>query len=476
MTYQDLEKLVKKYNPEADFKKLEAAFNFAEKAHQDQKRLSGEPYFNHSLATAMTLAELKMDEPTIIAGLLHDVPEDTSFTLEEIKKEFGEEVARLVEGITKLGRLKYRGVTRYLENLRKMFLAMAEDIRVIFIKFADRLHNLKTLSALPEEKRKRIALETIEIYAPIANRLGMGEIKGQLEDLAFEHLYPDEYQWLIKNVSHRTQEFEKYLDKVKKIVSGELEKEKIKIISIGGRTKHLYSLYQKLKQYEMDITKIYDLVALRIVVPSVPDCYTILGLLHKKWKPLKGRIKDYIAQPKPNGYQSLQTTVFCSDGRIVEFQIRTKEMHDHAEFGLAAHWYYHETDREKIKSSASGLAWLKELARLQKEIKDDKKYLETLKIDIFQNRIFVFTPKGDAIDLPEDSTPVDFAYAIHTDLGDKCSGAKINDKMESLDTKLKSGDLCEIIIDKNRKGPNHDWLDFVKTSLAKNHIKASSKK
>lgn len=491
LTIDSLVQKIKTYLPNADLDLVRLAYDYAKKAHENQKRLSGEPYINHSLATAMNLAEMKLSENIIIAGLLHDVPEEikpesTEAAIKEIKHNFGEEVAFLVRGITKLGKIKYRGMERYLENLRKMFIAMAEDVRVIFIKFADRLHNLETLDAQPPPKQKRIALETIEIYAPIANRLGMGEIKGRLEDLSFKYLYPKNYEALKQEVTETYKTKENYLKTIRlkllkhiaefssaeNLSDGEKNKsgvQKIKIYSIHGRTKRLWSIYQKLKtKNQEDISNIYDIIALRVVVETVAECYTVLGIIHQLWKPLKGRIKDYIAQPKPNGYQSLHTTVFCDDGEIVEFQIRTKKMHDEAEYGVAAHWYYDERGATTIGKE---LKWVRELTKWKKEFEENQKYLESLKIDVFQNRIFVFTPKGDVIDLPENSTPIDFAYTLHTELGDKCMGAKINDKIAKLDAKLQSGDVVEILVDKNRKKPSIDWLKFVKTNTAKNKIK-----
>ncbi len=448
------------------------AYDFAEQAHRNQKRLTGESYIIHSLNTAFTLAEMKLDVPIIIAGLLHDVPEDTAVGLAEIKKNFGPDVASMVEGITKLGKLKYRGVERYIENLRKMFVAIATDIRVILIKFADRLHNLQTLDAQPESKRFRIALETLEIYAPIANRLGMGEMKGQLEDFSFKYVNPKEYAWVSQIETEGYEKKKDCLEKIKKLTRQCLKEAGIEFLSFHGRVKHLYSLYQKLLRFNRDISKIYDLVALRLIVKDLADCYAALGVIHKLWRPLPGRIKDYISQPKPNGYHSLHTTVFGQDGFIVEFQIRTQKMHDEAEFGIAAHWNY---DERGSTIPPKQIAWVKELAALQKDSLSRLRDLEHLKIDIFQNRIFVFTPKGDVIDLPESASPVDLAYNVHTDLGNQCIGARVNDQLSTLDTTLKSGDMVEILIDKNRKGPNLDWLKFVKTNSARHHIKTAAK-
>ncbi len=463
---------IQKNYPNADLDMVRLAIEFAENAHRGQMRASGEPYVNHSFRTAITLAEMKLNLPIIIAGLLHDIPEDTNISLKEIEKNFGKDIAQMVDGITKLGKLKYRGVERYAENLRKMFLAMSKDARTIFIKFADRLDNLKTLFYLPQDKQKRIALEAIEIYAPIANRLGMGEIKGQLEDEAFRYVYPGEYEWTRHFIDDRVAKKENYIQKVCGILRSELPKNEIKIIDVHGRRKHLWSLYEKLLRYNRDIDKVHDIFAVRVIVPTLSDCYAALGIIHQRWKPIKGRIKDYIAQPKPNGYQSLHTTVFCEDGEMIEIQIRTEKMHEEAEYGVAAHWFYDEGGKKKDLQGTQ-IKWLEDLAKIQREMKgkDFLKSLEEIKLDIFQNRIFVFTPNGDVIELPEESTPVDFAYAVHSEIGSKCVGAKVNDEMVSLDKKLLSGDIVEIITDKNRKGPSSDWLSFVKTRGARDKIK-----
>lgn len=477
MTIEEIIKIVKKNNPRADTDAIRLAYDFAKQAHRGQKRLSGEEYIQHSLETAKILAKMKLSTPIIQAGLLHDVPEDTEKTLEDIENNFGPDIASMVGGITKLGKIKYRGIDRYIENLRKMFMAMASDVRVIFIKFADRLHNLQTLEALPPKKRYRIALESLEIYSPIAGRLGMGEMRGMLEDLAFKHVYPKEYQWVIGFIQKEHDAKVKYLEKIKKEIKKELDQAGIKIIDMHGRAKHIYSLYRKLLRYDRDINKIHDIIALRIIVKDLADCYAILGIIHSKWPPLKGRIKDYIAQPKPNGYRSLHTTVFCEGGEIIEFQIRTMEMHNEAEYGIAAHWHHEEEIRGQVAEEKQ-LHWVKDLARIQKEIQGRSEYiknLEDLKIDVFQTRIFVLTPKGDVIDLPDNSTPVDFAYAIHTEIGHKCVGAKVNEEMAPLNRKLQSGDVVEIIVDKKRKGPNPDWLKFVKTASAKAKIKSKTK-
>lgn len=458
--------------PQADTTMVKLAYEFAAAAHAGQMRKSGEPYITHPLCAAITLAEMNLDPTIIIAALLHDVPEDTAITIEEVRKNFGEEVAHLVTGVTKLGKIKYRGIERYIENLRKMFVAMAEDVRVIIIKFADRLHNLQTLEHLPPKKGYRIALESLEIYAPIANRLGMGEMKGQLEDLAFKAVFPKEFAWVRGIVEDRYAEREAYINEVKNEMEKELTDAEIPFISIHGRLKRLYSLYQKLLRHDNDIEKIHDLIALRIVVNNISDCYAALGVIHKLWRPLPGRIKDYIAQPKPNGYQSIHTTVFCAQGHIVEFQVRTQEQHLNAEYGVAAHWTYDEAGVQK--RPPRNLRWVQELASLGDTI-ERLKDLDDLKIDIFQNRIFVFTPKGDVIDLPENATPVDFAYAVHTHIGNQYAGARVNDAIVSPDLPLRSGDVIEIIVDKTKKGPNPDWMKFVKTSHAKQCIRQYTK-
>lgn len=466
-TIESLIKKVGNYAPDADLDLLKLAYEFADSAHKGQKRKSGEPYIIHPLATAHILADLRIDVAIVMAALLHDVPEDTKVTLEEVEKNFGEEVATMVKGITKLGKLKYRGVERYIENLRKMFVAMAEDIRVMILKFADRIHNLSTLDALPPQKRYRIALESLEIYAPIAGRLGMDEFKGRLEDLSFEYVYPKEYQ-KAKNIrDERLEGKEAFIQEVQKTAKKELEAAGVKINYIHGRKKRLYSFHMKLQRKNNETAKIYDMMALRIIVPTIADCYAALGILHTIWKPMKGRIKDYISQPKPNGYQSLHTTVLTDSGEIIEFQIRTTDMHEEAEFGAAAHWHYDETG---VKKPAKKIQWVKELAEIQKDVLNKLSDLEEIKVDFLQSRIFVFTPKGDVIDLPEGATPVDFAYHIHTEVGNKCNGAIVNEQMTSLDTGLKNGDVIEIITDKNRKGPSRDWLKFVKTHTAKSHI------
>ncbi|MDP2837802.1 MAG: RelA/SpoT family protein [Candidatus Moranbacteria bacterium] len=460
------------------------AYVFAEAAHRGQKRKSGEDYISHSLHVAKILSEIGMEENTLVAGLLHDVPEDTEVTLSEIEKKFGSDVALLVDGITKLGKIKLRGSKEeyYLENLRKMFLAMAQDIRVVIIKLADRLHNMRTLEHLPREKQERIARETLEIYAPIANRLGIGEIKGELEDICFKYLDPIHYEETRKIEETYLHEGKAYMDRTVAFFHSFLAKEKIRVTDISGRTKHLYRLYQKLKRHDMDITRIYDLVAIRIIVPGIADCYEALGIIHREYRPMVGRIKDYISLPKPNGYQSLHTTIFGPDGRILEVQIRTKKMHDEAEYGIAAHWLYTEKSRSIWRNIFSRqkhtvvplkeLTWITQLKEWQKEVgRDDKEFVEGLRIEFFKNHIFAFTPKGDIIELPEEVTPIDFAYAIHSEIGHRAVGAKADGKMVPLDYHIQNGQVIEILTVKEKKKPSRDWLSFVKTSTAKSHIR-----
>jgi GTP pyrophosphokinase len=459
---------------------LERAFNFSQKAHQVQKRKSGEPYFNHAYQTAVKLAEWRLDVQTIAAGLLHDVAEDTSHSLEEIKKEFGEEIPFLVDGVTKLGRLKYRNKDEaQAENLRKMILALSRDLRVVLIKLADRLHNMKTLSVLPPLKQKRIALETSEIYAPLAYRLGMANLAGELEDLAFPHLYPQEHKWLKENVKEKYEEREKYLVKVKEVVEKTLKENEIEPVKIDTRAKRYASLYKKLLRSDMNLEQVYDLVALRIIVKTVEECYATMGVIHQLWPPLPGKIKDYIALAKPNGYRSIHTTVFCLDNKPTEFQIRTQEMHEEAENGIAAYWAYAQAKATKdyretkpIFAEKKELAWVGQLKEWQKGVASSEAFIQSLKIDFFKDRIFTITPKGEVIDLPAGSTPVDFAYAIHTEIGDQCIGAKVNNKIAPLEYQLQSGDMVEIMTQKSKK-PSESWLKFVKTDIAKRRIKSA---
>jgi GTP pyrophosphokinase len=474
---------------EEKIKLITEAYNFAVKAHAGQKRRSGDDYVQHPIAVAKMLAQMGMAEKTISAGLLHDVAEDTKTGLSEIEKKFGEEIAVIVDGVTKLGKIKLRGSHEeyFLENLRKMFIAMATDIRVIIIKLADRLHNMQTLEYNPPEKQLRIARETMEVFAPIANRLGMGEMKSQLQDLSFKYLERENYENVKKLQETSYKQQEKYLQKAIEELGEEIRKEGVDIIEIHGRAKSIYSLYLKLKEYDMDINRVYDLAAVRIIVPEIADCYETLGIVHKKYRPMIGRIKDYISLPKPNGYQSIHTTVFGPDGKIIEIQIRTPKMHSEAEFGIAAHWIYSESKNKKnwkdyiFKKKQPVLekefSWVKQLRQWQSEIGlDDEEFIQGLRIDFFKNHIFAFTPMGDIIDLPEDATPIDFAYAIHGEIGNHATGAKVNGNMVPLDYKIKNGDVLEILTSKDRKNPNQDWLKFVKTSVAKSHIRRELRK
>lgn len=462
-----------KYPPSEDDKmRIKKAYDFAHEAHKEQKRNSGEPYFIHVFEVGKNLARLGMDTTTICAGLLHDTLEDTETSEETLEQEFGGELVFLVKGVTKLGKLKYRGEERHVESLRKFFIAMAEDLRVLIIKLADRLHNVQTLEHVREDKRKRIAIETIEIHAPLANRLGMGKLKGELEDFAFPYAFPKEYKKVEELLSQKTHTDQVFLEEVHNELKKEIEKTGIHQ-DIDYRIKHKYSLYKKLLRHNMDIEKIHDIVALRVVVPTVEDCYRVLGIVHALWRPLPGRIKDYIALPKPNGYQSLHTTIFTGNGGIAEIQIRTQEMHEEADYGVASHFTY----KEKMYSKESGnmpskkFAWIGELKELQKVAGEPKKFMEHLRMDFFGDRIFILTPKGDVVDLPDDSSPIDFAYAIHSDVGDHATGAKINGKFTSLNTKLRNGDIVEIAVKKDSH-PTSKWLEYTKTTLAKKHIRS----
>ncbi len=435
---------------------LEKAYILAKEAHSGQKRGSGEPYFNHAFETAKNLAIFGFDITTVTAGMLHDVIEDTSVTSDEIKDKFGEEIVFLVEGVTKLGKLKYQGRERHIKSLQKFFIAVAEDFRVVAIKLCDRLHNIKTLEFVKKEKQKRIALETIKIYSPLAFRLGMNKLAKELEDSAFKFAYPKESKMVNELLNKKKKTNEKYLEKVWRTLKTELAEHNIKAIETHSRVKGKYSLYKKLQRKNMDIDKIYDIVALRVILPTVEDCYRTLGIIHSKWKPLPGRIKDYIALPKINGYQSIHTTIFTGDGGIAEIQIRTKEMHDFAEYGLAAHNTYKDGGK---------IGWLQDI----KSIEDDENFITRLTTDFLDYRIFVFTPLGDVIDLPHDASAIDFAYTIHSEIGNTAQAAKINGKHSALKTILKNGDIVEIETNKNSK-PSKKWLEFAKTSIARRHI------
>lgn len=470
-------KEIAKQNPQG---LIGRAFIFTEEVHRGQRRKTGEPYFNHALGTAEILNGWRLDEATIAAGLLHDTAEDTSVPLDAIRSQFGDEVAFIVDGVTKLGRVKYRGEETKVDNLRKLILALSQDLRVIFVKLADRLNNMRTLQALPPQKQKRVALETDEIYAPLAYRLGMQNLSGELRDLAFPYLHPKEYEWLKKTVGEKYEERTKYLEKIKSTVEKIIKSAGTNPISIDFRAKRWSSLYQKLLRHDMDIEKIHDLVAMRIIVETVGECYAILGALHSHWPPLPGRIKDYVAMPKPNGYRSLHTTIIGPDKKILEFQIRTREMHEEDENGVAAHWIYEQihTSREKpaTQKLTEEISWIQQLRHWQEKIfgsgGQSEEFINAMKIDFFKDRIFAITPKGEVVDLPVGATPVDFAYQIHSEIGNSCVGAKINNKITPLNAELRSGDLVEIIIQKNKK-PSEDWLKFVKTASAREHIKAA---
>ena len=455
----------------ADKVLINHACEFAQKAHEGQLRKSGEPYYNHVFATGINLATLKMDADTISAGIMHDVLEDTKVTEAEMTKEFGEHITKLVQGVTKLGKLRYSGMERHVESLRKFFVAAADDIRVVVIKLCDRLHNIQTLQYVSPEKQKRIALETIELHARLADRLGMGRLKAELEDAAFPYVYPEEYKKTVELFQTLHPISDEQLEKVVEALEEDLGIFDVRIQRIDSRIKHLYSLWQKLKRYKMDVDKVYDVIALRIIVPNVSDCYQALGVIHGLYRPVPGRFKDYIAIPKPNGYKSLHTTIFTGDGGTLEIQIRTKEMHEEAEYGIASHLSYKEIGKnlteQEIKRKTG---WTKELLEWQKDVEHHQDFLKNLQNDFFQNRVFVFTPKGDVIDLPEGSTPIDFAYALHSKIGDRTSGAKINGRLIPLETKLRNRDIVEIEV-KESASPKRKWIDMVHTTLAKRKIR-----
>ncbi|MBQ0005353.1 MAG: bifunctional (p)ppGpp synthetase/guanosine-3',5'-bis(diphosphate) 3'-pyrophosphohydrolase [Clostridiales bacterium] len=448
------------------------AYEIARNLHEGQFRKSGEPYIIHPVAVAKILAGFGVDNETVVAGLLHDVVEDTPYTREQLVDDFDERIALLVDGVTKLGNIKYDSKeVAQAENFRKMFLAMSKDIRVLIIKLADRLHNMRTLEYMPTNKREEKALETLEIYAPLAGRLGIYSIKFELEDLALKYLHPLEYKNLSDAVAQKQESYEENIGTLIESISQSLDESGIKH-DVMGRSKHLYSIYRKMVIQKKEIDEIFDLLAVRVLVQSVKDCYAVLGLVHSKWKPIPGRFKDYIAMPKPNMYQSLHTTVFGDNGEPFEVQIRTYEMHRIAEYGIAAHWKYKEG---KVNSgeedSEQKLAWLRQALEWQKESEDSVEFLETMKMDLFNNQVFVFTPRGDVVELPVDSTPLDFAFKVHTDVGVRCVGAKINGKIVPKDYTLNNGDIVEIITSANSSGPSTDWLQIVKSSQAKHKIK-----
>src|SRR3989338_1463023 len=468
-----LEAKIKSYNPKADLEIVRRAYEFSKNAHARHKRLSGDPFFIHPLAIAHILAELEQDPLTIAAAFLHDVIEDAEVSRIELAKIFGEEVTRMVEGVTKLSQLTF--VSREVqqaENFRKMFVAMCEDFRIIVIKLADRLHNMRTIKYLPAEKQKETALETREIFAPLAHRLGMWKLKWELEDLAFAVLEPSQYEEIKKKIAERRDNREEYIQGFIKQAIDILTKVNIKV-QINGRPKHFYGIYHKMVDQNLEFDEIYDLTAIRIIVETIKECYAVLGVLHAAWKPIPGRFRDYIAMPKSNGYQSLHTTVIGPAGRPVETQIRTKEMHRVSEYGIAAHWRYKEGATDKNLDQK--MSWFRQMLEWQNELKDAKDFMESLKIDLFVDEVFVFTPKGNVFGLPPGATPIDFAYRVHTEVGHRATGAKANGRLVPLDHELKNGDIVEILTGK-KNNPSQDWLRFVRTASAKIKIRGWFKK
>ena len=468
--FEDVERKVERHHPDADLDLLRRAYIYSAKAHKDQVRASGEPYLIHPLSVAAILADMKMDVATVSTGLLHDVVEDTLAGADDIRKVFGEDVASLVDGVTKISNLgKKSKEEAQAENLRKMILAMTSDIRVVLVKLADRLHNMRTLEYLKSEKRKRIAQETLEVYAPIAHRLGMSKVRAELEDLSFQYLEPEEYKRLKEEVESRRASTEAFLEEVKARIAERLTEEGVDFVRIDGRIKRLYSIYLKLKRQKIPLDKVYDLAAIRIITREVKDCYFALGVMHKYWKPFHDRIKDFIAMPRENGYQSLHTSVVGEEGYHFEVQIRTEDMHRIAEEGIAAHWKYKE-GRGKDTSEDDAMKWLRRLAEWQQDISDAREFLDSFKLDLFPKEVLAFTPKGKVIQLPRNATPIDFAYSIHTQVGDQCTGAKVNGKIVPLKYQIQNGDMVEIMTAPGHK-PSRDWLNFVVTSKARNKIK-----
>ena len=474
--YKELINSVLKYHPSTDISMIEKAYKVASEAHEGQKRKSGEPYIIHPLCVAIILADLELDKETIVAGLLHDAVEDTWMTYEEVEKEFGSEVALLVDGVTKLGQLSYSAdkVEVQAENLRKMFLAMAKDIRVILIKLADRLHNMRTLQYMRPEKQQEKARETMDIYAPIAMRLGISKIKVELDDLSLKYLKPDVYYDLVHKVALRKSEREQFVGAIVKEVKKHMDDANIKA-QVDGRVKHFFSIYKKMVNQDKTIDQIYDLFAVRILVDTVKDCYAALGVIHEMYKPIPGRFKDYIAMPKPNMYQSLHTTLIGPNGQPFEIQIRTYEMHRTAEYGIAAHWKYKESSDGKApvgKSEEEKLNWLRQILEWQRDMSDNKEFMSLLKndLDLFADSVYCFTPQGDVKTLPSGSTPVDFAYSVHSAVGNKMVGARVNGNRVPIEYEIKNGDRIEIITSQNSQGPSRDWLKLVKSTQAKNKI------
>ncbi len=475
-TFEKLIETIKLNNPSANIEKIHTAYNLAYEAHKDQKRISGTPYITHPLAVALIVAEMQMDVDSVCAALLHDVVEDTQYSSEDIKKLFGEQVALLVDGVTKLEKIEFSNKEeRDMENLRKMFLAMASDIRVIIIKFADRMHNMSTLISMSEEKQREKARETLSVFAPLAHRLGMYKIKWELEDLSLKYLDPIAYFEIVKGINQKRQEREKYIDIIKFDLKQKLETLNIKC-TIDGRPKHFYSIYRKMYTQNKTLDQIYDLFAVRIVTETVSDCYAALGAAHELYKPMPGRFKDYIAMPKPNMYQSLHTTVIGTDGRPFEIQIRTKEMHEVAENGIAAHWKYKENPQKHDIDTEQKFQWVRQILDVQSDAKSEEEFLQTLRIDLFTDQVFVFSPKGDVLSFPAGSTPIDFAFSIHSAIGYRMQGAKVNGKIVPLEYQLKNGDIVEIVTSSSVHGPSMDWLKIVKTGQARNKINTWFKK
>ena len=480
-TIEEVLETVKKSNRRADLKIIKRAYEYAKDKHKDQLRRSGEPYIIHPIQVAYILSTLGLDHSTICAALLHDVIEDTDVTLEDIAKEFSPEIAEMVDGVTKLSKLNYTSEQeQQVENYRKMFLAMGKDIRVILIKLADRLHNMRTLKYLTRDRQIANARETMDLYAPLANRLGMYSLKWELEDLSFKYLYPEDYRELVEGIDKKREERLKFIDQIMQEIKVELKKQKI-VAEITGRAKHLYSIYRKMQRDNKTLDQIYDLFALRIIVNSVKDCYAALGVVHELYNPMPGRFKDYISVPKPNMYQSLHTTLIGPKGTPFEVQIRTWDMHRIAEYGIAAHWAYKEASflggkKANVTVEEDKLSWLRETLEWQKDMQDPQEFLNTLKTELFEDEVYVFTPKGKILVLPNGATPIDFAYAIHAEIGNHMTGCKINSKMMPIVTKLKNGDIVEIVTSDKSKGPSRDWLKFIKSSTAKTRIQQWFKK
>jgi GTP pyrophosphokinase len=470
---------VRAYAPDTDLDMVRRAYELAARAHGDQKRATGEPYVAHSVAVADILADLQLDAEPLAAALLHDVPEDTAVTLKEVREQFGDQVAKLVNGVTKLARMREMSRSRegvlaqaQAENLRKVFLATVDDIRVIMIKLADRLHNMRTLFALAADKRERIAQETLDIYAPLANRLGIWELKWQLEDLALRYLDPDQYQEIANLLAEKRAEREGYIDRVIKVLCSRLKEEGIEA-DISGRPKHIYSIYRKMQEKDRDFEEIYDVRGVRVLLDNIRDCYAVLGIVHGMWRPIPGQFDDYIASPKDNLYQSLHTAVIGPEGRPLEIQIRTREMHRVAEYGIAAHWRYKEHTKRDLSVEAK-IAWLRQVSEWRQDVTDAREFVASLKSDVLPERVYVFTPKGDIVDLPQGATPVDFAYYIHTEIGHRCRGAKVNGRLVPLDTQLRTGEKVEILTAK-KGGPSRDWLNsqlgYLNTARARSKVR-----